>query len=239
MRIRMQASPPPLYLLATEPVRAAFEYARMRFAPFDATTRGEDHPVVIFPGLATDRRFTAPLARHCERLGCTAYDWGRGYNRGPRGGVSRWLDALARDVRDMIAPHDGAATLIGWSLGGIYAREIAKRLGSDVRQVITIGTPIGRPEQTHAAWLYRLLNGRSPVVSARLLRELRSPPACRTTCIYSRTDGVVAWQACRHPPAANVENVEVESSHLGLVWHPEVLAIIAQRLSGQGTPSRS
>ena len=228
----MQASPPSLFLLATEPVRAALEYAQMRFTQNDTLPRVRDHPVVIFPGLATDSRFTAPLAKHCRSLGCTTYDWGRGYNRGPQGHVTRWLDALAKDVERLIAPHDAPATLIGWSLGGIYAREIAKRLPHRVRQVITIGTPVaGGAEQTHATWLYRLLNGRSPKVGARLLRELRTPPLCPTTSIYSRSDGIVAWQACQHPPAGNVENIEVQSSHLGLVWHREVLSIIADRLT--------
>jgi len=228
----MPSSAPSLSLLATEPVRAALEYARMRFMPRETLPRGEDHPVVIFPGLATDSRFTAPLARHCADLGYTTHDWGRGYNCGPDGDVDTWLDRLANDVALMIQSHRCTATLIGWSLGGIYAREIAKRLAGRVRQVITIGTPFGGgPEHTNVAWLYRLLNGETAVIEAGLARRLRTPPPVPTTSIYSRTDGIVAWQACRERGGQATENIEVDSSHLGLTWHPDVFAIIADRLS--------
>jgi pimeloyl-ACP methyl ester carboxylesterase len=212
-------------------MRAALEYARMRFMRRDALPRGDDHPVVIFPGLATDERFTAPLARHCADLGYTAHDWGRGLNTGPEGDVDAWLDDLAQDVQRM-AGKRATISLIGWSLGGIYAREIAKRLEDRVRQVITIGTPFaGTSEQTNARWLYVLLNGQAPVVDASLARRLRTPPPVPTSSIYSRSDGVVAWQSCRQTGDTHVENIEVESSHIGLVWHPEVLEIIADRLA--------
>ena len=223
---------PSLRLLATEPVRAAVEYARMRFMRREDLPTGDAHPVVIFPGLATDQRFTMPLARHCQELGYRTHDWGRGFNTGPEGDVDGWLDLLAADVDALIVDHAGKATLIGWSLGGIYAREIAKRLPRRVRQVISIGTPFaGTPEHTNVAWLYRLLNGNSAVLDPGLSRRLRAAPPMPTTSIYSRSDGVVAWQACRERPAEHAENIEVASSHIGLVWHPDVLAIVADRLS--------
>lgn len=228
----MSRSAPSLTLLATEPVRAAFEYARMCAMPRQDFPRGAHHPVVIFPGLATDKRFVAPLAVHCEALGYTTYDWGRGYNTGPDADLDVWIDALARDIHDLVSAHPEKVTLIGWSLGGIYAREVAKRLPMRVRQVITIGTPFaGDGRDTNVGWLYRLLTGQEPAMNPGLSRRLRNAPPVPSTSIYSRRDGVVAWRACRQASGPRSENIEVDSSHLGLTWHPDVLAIIADRLA--------
>jgi pimeloyl-ACP methyl ester carboxylesterase len=123
-------------------------------------------------------------------------------------------------------------TLIGWSLGGLYAREIAKALPHRVRQVITLGTPFARiANSTNVQWLFELLSGTSAAVDTALARRLAAAPPVPTTSIYSRSDGVVAWQACVAKPSPLAENVEVESSHLGLIWHPDVLRIVADRLA--------
>jgi pimeloyl-ACP methyl ester carboxylesterase len=118
-------------------------------------------------------------------------------------------------------------SLLGWSLGGIYAREVAKRLEGRVRQVITIGTPFGgAPEQNNLRWLFGAKE------HDHELAYLRNAPDVPTTSIFSRSDGVVAWQSCVHDGAQHqTENIEVEGSHCGLGWNPEVLSIIADRLS--------
>lgn len=228
---------PPLSLLATEPFRAAIEYTRMRFKRTSHRCSDDPHPVVIFPGLGTDERFVAPLIEHCRALGHPTYDWGRGLNKGPSGDVDLWLQELAREVHATTARHRKRISLIGWSLGGIYAREIAKQMRRRVRQVITIGSPFsGTPEQTNAARVYRWLNGASAPVDPALARRLRTPPPVPTTSIYSRSDGVVAWQSCLQHDETHVEHVEVDGSHLGLAWNPGVLEVVAQRLdvsSGQ------
>ncbi|HEX4882634.1 MAG TPA: alpha/beta fold hydrolase, partial [Casimicrobiaceae bacterium] len=223
---------PSLALLGVEPLRAAIEYAAMRVMARDALPRGDGHAVVVFPGLGAGARAMAPLQRHCAALGYVALDWGRGVNRGPDDDVEGWLARLADDVMRMVEEHPSPVTLLGWSLGGIYAREVAKRVPDRVRQVITIGTPLaGTPESTNAGWLYRLLKGRSHRVDASVVQALRVAPPVPTTSIYSRTDGVVPWQACRAAMGPCVENIEVKSSHLGLVCHPRVLGIVAERLA--------
>ncbi len=194
--------------------------------------------MVVFPGLATNGKSVAPLVEHCESLGYQAMDWGRGFNTGPDADIDRWLHELAADVRRLVgAMHSGsgsvAPTLIGWSLGGIYARELAKLPGMKVRQVITIGTPFnGHATQTNAGWLYKLLNGQSPDLTPGLRQRLQRPPAVRTTSIYSRSDGVVAWQACCHDGLHDhVQDVEVQSSHLGMGWNQAVLHAVRDCLS--------
>ncbi|HEV7914117.1 MAG TPA: alpha/beta fold hydrolase [Albitalea sp.] len=226
------APAPSIALLGLEPVRAALEYASMRLMSKSALPAGDGHPVVIFPGLATDKTSIGPLTNFLQQLQYSAFDWGRGFNTGPQGDVDAWLDTLAQHVLELTAGHAKRISLIGWSLGGIYARELAKKLPRRVRQVITIGTPFaGSAEQTHAGWVYRLVHGQKPVLDEALLRRLRTTPAQPTTSIYSRSDGIVAWQACLNPADAPLgENIEVEGSHCGLGWNPKVLAIIADRL---------
>jgi len=234
------ASRPSWVLLGTEPWRAAGEYVshRMQRALNEPAGGGDGHPVIVIPGLASDGNSVAPLVAHCRAMGFVAMDWGRGFNTGPGQDIDSWLQALAAELCENLrgaVNADGkpvAPTLIGWSLGGIYAREIAKLPGMRVRQVITIGTPFnGHVEQTHAGWLYKLLNGKSPALQQAEQQRLKRPPPVPTTSIYSRSDGVVAWQACRHDEQGiRVQDVEVEGSHLGMAWNPAVLRVVADRL---------
>jgi pimeloyl-ACP methyl ester carboxylesterase len=189
--------------------------------------------VIIFPGLGGSGASVAPLRRHCQTLGYAARDWGRGFNSGPGTNADSWLSALADHTADLLAPFDQSATLIGWSLGGLYAREVAKLLGPQVRQVVTIGTPFNaEADHTNVGWLFRLLSGTSAVLDPALSARLRRAPAVPTTSIFSRTDGVVAWQTCKHDaPSNRIEDVEVRSSHIGMGWNPDVLRIVADRLA--------
>jgi pimeloyl-ACP methyl ester carboxylesterase len=226
------AGAPAWRLLGAEPARALIEYAAMRFMNRAAMPRGDGHAVVIFPGLAANHHSVAPLRNFCEDLGYAAFDWGLGFNTGPQGDLEEWLDELARHVLELTRGHDAPISLIGWSLGGIYAREIAKKLAARVRQVITIGTPFaGAAEHTHAGGVYRLLSGQEPRLSPAMAKRLRTAPPAPTTSIFSRSDGVVAWQACiQEGDAPHTENIEVDGSHCGLGWNSQVLSVIADRL---------
>ena len=233
LNVTLPSRPPSLGLLGTEPIRAMFEYARLHLMSKKKLPRGDGEPVVIFPGLASDKRATAPLHDFCRGLGYTVYDWGRGLNVGPQGHVDRWLEHLAHDVHELTAHHRAPLNLVGWSLGGIYARELAKLMSDRVRQVITIGTPFaGGPQHTNVGWLYERLNGSRPAFDKRLLQRLRKAPEVPTTSIYSRGDGVVAWQACVQPGRArHVDNVEIDGSHVGMGWNPQALKVIAHKLA--------
>lgn len=233
MPARTPVGAPGWTLFGMEPLRAAMEYASMQMMDTASLPRGDGHPVVIFPGLAADQQSIRPLSGFCKRLGYTAYDWGRGLNTGPLGDVDAWLDELARHVSELVSAHREPVSLVGWSLGGIYAREVAKILGRRARQVVTIGTPVaGTVEQNNASWMYRLMNGQSPLLDEALLERLRTAPDVPTTSIFSRSDGVVAWQTCIQDDAGeHIENVEVDGSHCGLGWNPEVLWVVADRLS--------
>lgn len=223
---------PPLALLGAEPFRAAMEFARHRLVKSKGTKPGDGHPVIIFPGLGADGKSVATLRTHCRALGYDAFDWGQGFNTGPQGDFDVWLHALKSQVVDLLAGHTQPATLIGWSLGGLYAREIGKLMAPRIRQVITMGTPFNaHSDHTRVGWLFRLLSGSSTVIDPVLSQRLRTPPPMRTTSIYSRSDGVVAWQTCRHDKRTSlVQDIEVDSSHIGMGWNQDVLAAVTDRL---------
>ena len=231
---------PSLGLLCTEPFRAAKELARHAFGKSLEAEPGDGHPVVIFPGLATGGKSVATLRARCRELGYDAFDWGQGFNAGPQGDLDAWLHNLKSRVVDMLSGHTQPATLIGWSLGGLYAREIGKLIAPRVRQVITMGTPFNAAaDHTNVGWLFRLLSGNSAAIDPALSLRLRTPPPMRTTSIYSRSDGVVAWQTCRHHKrSALVHDIEVGGSHVGMNWNRDVLAVVADRLGQHSGPWR-
>jgi predicted alpha/beta hydrolase family esterase len=224
---------PSLALLTTEPCRAAFEFFSHALTKTPQQPHADGHPVIIFPGLASSGTAVLPLKRYCEALGYHAFDWGRGFNSGPKGDVDEWIHTLAEHTADLIAPLGRRATLIGWSLGGLYAREVAKLVGPQIRQVITIGTPFNTErDHSNVGWLFRLLSGTRPAFDAALSARLRTPPQVPTTSIFSRSDGVVAWQTCVHDVAfKQVEDIEVRGSHIGMGWNPAVLKVVADRLA--------
>jgi pimeloyl-ACP methyl ester carboxylesterase len=221
-------------LFGVEPWRAAFEYASHHISSVEAVpAKGDGHPVIIFPGMGTNGMAVAPLRRFCRSLGYEALDWGRGFNRGPQGDMDAWLAELEVHTTELLSGFAQSATFIGWSLGGIYARELSKTMGHRVRQVITIGTPFNaNADHTNVGWIFRLLSGSAPQFTEAMSARLRSAPAVPTTSIYSRSDGVVAWETCLHAgESPHVQDLEVRGSHVGLGWNRAVLRIVGDRLS--------
>lgn len=229
---------PSLTLL--EPFRAAMEFAFQQYATPSRAAPGDGHPVVIFPGLGADGTSVSILRAHCQELGYEAFDWGQGFNTGPRGELGAWLEGLAQEISGQLVKHEKPATLIGWSLGGLYARELGKLLAPQLRQVITIATPFNGSADDHSAgWLSSVLGGSAASIDPAWIERFRSPPPVRTTSIYSRSDGVVAWETCCHDKCSRlVEDIEVDGSHMGMGWNRDVLNIVADRLGQPAEPWR-
>lgn len=191
--------------------------------------RGDGQPVLVFPGLIASDSSTFLLRSLMQRLGYPAYGWNQGFNVGPRHGV---LAGCRERIEEIVDKHGRAVTLIGWSLGGIYAREMAKLLEREVRQVVTLGTPFaGNPRATNAYPLFQLLSGHKVHADETLLARLREAPNQPTSSIYSRSDGVVHWQCSVQHPAPHVENIELSASHFGMGFNPAVLYALADRLA--------
>lgn len=210
--------------------RAPFEYAASLAARpfFAALPSGDGHPVVVFPGFGASDRSTEPMRGFLRERGYTPYGWGLGTNRGPS---AERLAACAGLVRDVAQRHGTQASLVGWSLGGVYARELAKALAPQVRCVVTLGSPFaGDPRSTSVARLYEALTGRPMRDDPERVERLRRAPPVPTTSIYSRSDGVVPWQISLNEDLPHTENVRIESSHIGMGVHPMALLVIADRL---------
>jgi hypothetical protein len=228
-------------LLALEPLRAISDYVAGQTGPVEPLPRGDGHPVLVFPGLGASGAATAVLRERLQQLGYEVYDWEQGVNKWPDAGFDQWLWLLGEHLERIHARHGRSVSLIGWSLGGIYARELARKYPQLVRQVITLATPfMGRPDSTHPGWLLTLLNGGAAPVGDALLERFRIDPPVPSASVYSRTDGVVAWQECVGMESPRHRNIEVNGvSHMGMVHHPQVLRIVANLLcnrDGKMTP---
>lgn len=232
--------PPNALLLAME-FRAFWEFGAVvpAWPALRRAPRGDGHPVIVFPGLAATDGSTFPLRRYLDTLNYDTSGWNQGPNFGARAGV---LESCKRQVMDAVQQSGQKASLIGWSLGGVYARELAKLLPDQVRSVITLGTPFsGTPRSTNAWRIYELTSGRR-VEHESGRYDLPAAPPVPTTSLYSRTDGIVAWQGSLQAPCArnpHTENVEVLASHIGIGLNPAAWWVVADRLAqpeGQWKP---
>lgn len=230
-------NPPPKILLFLEVVRSAFEYTQSLLLTLPLqyiSPKGDGHPVIILPGLGTADGSTHYLRNFLSRLGYNVYPWGMGRNLGPRGGLDKLTDSIAKRIKEISDENNGATvSVIGWSLGGIYAREVAKKCPHLVRQVITLGTPFkGNPKSTNATKLYELLSKDKSHYDPEIINKISCRPDVPFTSIYSKTDGVVSWKSSLEEVTPISENIEVPgASHLGLGHNPISIHIIADRLS--------
>lgn len=192
--------------------------------------RGDGHPVLVLPGLMAGDLTTGPLRRFLADHGYAAYGWELGLNRGLRDGVET---AMQRRVDALHARHDGRkVSLVGWSLGGLYARQLAKAAPDKVRCVISLGSPFaGAPVSTNAWRVYELASGTRIDDPTQVDRQMAEAPPVPTTSIFSRSDGVCAWQGCLNEEGPLAENIEVDASHCGLAHHPAAVYAIADRLA--------
>lgn len=171
----------------------------------------------------------APLRRYLATVGHHPYDWGLGRNETRHFESSQGkLVAKVEQLREL---HGDTIDLIGWSLGGMLARAAARSIPDSIGQVITYGTPVvGGPRYTIMA------NSFSPQDIERIEQRIderrrSSPLTVPVTAIYSRNDGVVAWEACIDPDGDSIDHIEVTSSHLGMNLDPDVWTTICECLS--------
>ena len=224
-------APPPLLLKLFEPGRAMLELGAtlaawpllLQYAP-----RGDGHPVLVLPGLIATDGSTMLLRRYLSGLGHDVHGWGLGRNLGPRQGV---VESLLGRVETLQARHGRSVSLVGWSLGGVYARLLASRRPDLVRSVIMLGSPItGGAAGTNAQRLYRWVS-RNARTDPQTAEALRRAPAVPSTSIWSRSDGIVSWRSSEQAAGPAAENIEVVASHVGLGAHPAVLYAVADRLA--------
>ena len=225
-------SGPSIGLLLTEPVRGLAGFAVMPLAAawLSSAPRGDGHGVLVVPGLLASDMSTSVLRRFVRRLGYRAVGWNLGRNRGP---TERVIGELPRELASLAERTGGAVSVIGWSLGGIYARELARRQPEQVRQVITLGSPFALTDarQSHADRAYRRRAHLHATQGLPTPEEVAQPIGVPSTAVYSRYDGIVAWRACICQETELHENVEVRCAHLGFGTDPATLWLVADRLA--------
>ncbi|MEQ1866350.1 MAG: hypothetical protein ABL996_17060 [Micropepsaceae bacterium] len=224
-----EIKPPSRRLLLLEPRGLMDIPALLAAAPFLLTApRGKKHGVIVLPGFGADDNSTILIRRYLTMLGYDAHGWKRGRNV-RRPGAD--LPAVIEQIKALEAKHRLPVSLIGWSRGGIMAREIARVVPDSVRMVITLGSPFADPTANNVGMIWTLLTGEEVPRNPARMKELAKPIPVPATAIYTRADGVVAWRACLEQEGPRAENIEVRSTHIGLGFHAPALWAIADRLA--------
>ena len=230
--------PPSWLLTAGEVVRFPGEYAAslvvdslLARLPGGVEQLGGGRPVLVLPGFGATDLATGRLRGHLDQRGWTTYAWGVGPNHGLTDQV---LDGALARFDKVYAAEGQPVDVVGWSFGGLLARWLAHQRPTQVRSVVTLGSP-WRPEGEHTRTTplferSRRTHGLSERAE-KVIDELRGPLPVPTTAIWSKTDGIVPWRGCRVEESAHARNVSVHSSHLGLASNPFALAALTHALS--------
>ena len=195
--------------------------------------RGDGSEVVVVPGFGADDLSTWPLRRFLAARGHAARGWGLGANRAE---VPDSIAAVGPAVRASAERSGTRLALVGWSLGGYIAREVARDHPDAVRRVVTFGSPvIGGPKYTTASALAGVRGWDLDEIEAWVEERKRIPLRVPVTAIYSRRDGVVAWRACVDSEGDGpIDHVEVDATHVGLGFSADVFRLVARRLAEPG-----
>jgi pimeloyl-ACP methyl ester carboxylesterase len=236
-----QAARPPSRVWTLAEGRAFFELGAFYLTRpiLSHLPRGDGHAVKVLPGFMASNNSTAPMRKLFSDLGYAAHGWDSGRNVRVDNALIARLEAQLERLNDETGRK---VSLIGWSLGGVLARELAKAHPDRVRLVISLGSPISDDrDHTNASRLFELLNGKEPepMRNGRFIGLDKAPPV-PTTSILTKTDGIVHWRgSVQKPEPTPSENIEVYASHCGLGVNPSVMVAIADRLAqpeGQWAP---
>lgn len=205
------------------PLRPGMVVIALKAAPL-----GDGHPVIVVPSFLRGDGHTAPLRRFLASCGYAVEGWGLGTNLGPTAAALDGIETLLGAVHRR---HGRKVTLIGHSLGGVIARELAKQHPDQVRQLLVLASPIRLPTASPLEPVYKLLARWHSVDPAGSAAEFNTPPDVPVTAIYTKSDGIVAWQSCREIEGACRESIEIRGAHGTMVRSLAAWRIIADRLA--------
>lgn len=206
---------------------AAFYAARSRLKKLP---KGDGHPVLVVPGFLSNDGATLLLRKLLRDLGYRTYGWGQGANHNINDEVIDRVTAKLKRV--YVRNGHRKVSLIGWSLGGVVARELAKQNPDIVRGVITLGSPVsGQFEHTPAYKIYKSMNGNPSDEDLEFYLTIKDPPPVPSTSVYSKSDGIIAWQHSLQIETPIAENIEINVGHFGMAVSPIVMKILANRLA--------
>ncbi len=190
--------------------------------------KGDGHPIIVLPPFGAADQFTVGLRRFLGNRGYDVHPWGHPEVLG----LHRLVHVAADRVHEVSDERGQPVTLIGHSLGGVYAREVARFTPERVRFVVTLGSPINDLKANHVWPMFEAASGtRVSSLPADFAARMAEAPPVPTTSIFSKSDGVVAWRSCLDRSTGPVENVEVVGSHIGLPSNPMAIYVVADRLA--------
>jgi pimeloyl-ACP methyl ester carboxylesterase len=182
---------------------------------------------MMLPGFGTHPLRMRYMAKQLERAGHTVKRWGLGWNLGPTEQNFALLEARIRQIRER---YGQKVVLVGWSLGGVFARELAKLNPDLVAKVVTMGTPFSGTLYANNAWrIYQLITGHSveqPPVEA----QVPVKPPVETVALWSPRDGVVAPRSACGRPGERDRAIALRCTHLGFANSPEAIRAVAEEL---------
>ncbi len=224
------ARPPHWRLLLAElRTLAAWILARLRPRLFAVPQIGDGQPVITIPGFMASDMAMRQMRSNLRAAGFRAYGWGQGRNRGVTADILQRLDAR---VDEIIAREGRVPALVGWSLGGLYAREYAKHHPHKVARVVTMGSPFSGSRRANHAWrLYRMIAGHDVDAPPLALHPAPKPPV-PTIALWSPHDGVVAAPCARGLPHESDRSIAIACRHIAFVISPvATLAVIDSLVS--------
>ncbi|MDX1958021.1 MAG: hypothetical protein SFU98_05580 [Leptospiraceae bacterium] len=199
------------------------------FPKINSLLKGNGEKILVIPGYNADDNFLYPMRYFLNKLGYNSKGWELGRNEGD---VPLLLKILNEKIYSEFNIHKEKISIIGWSLGGYLAREIARDNPSLVNKVITLGSPIvGGPKYTSISKQY--MEGRIDLdeLEKEIDQRYEVPIPNPILVIYSKSDNIVSWNACIDVYSPNVIHKEVNSTHIGLIVNTEVYKSIAEFLS--------
>jgi pimeloyl-ACP methyl ester carboxylesterase len=223
-----QSRRPPLRRTAAEAGALILPAPRL---PVDSLARevpkGDGHAILVLPGMLRGDAYTADVCQFLTAIGYTAWSWNLGTNIGP----TKWLlDGASKRLIELSDAY-GPVSLLGFSMGGLFARYLASRMPDRVRQVITVCSPIHEPARNFWLPLQPLLGFWPSVDLAALAREIARPLPVPGTFLFSRADGLVNYAACLDAAAPAADNIEISGPHVLVARNPDVMTIVARRLA--------
>ncbi len=242
--------PPTTSKLIWEFPKASYELMQLRNKKWKETLQkahpGDGHAVMTVPGFGGGDGSMLFLRRYLSKLGYRAEPWGLGSNL-PKGRITHMdqimeycaqvENAIANNAERIANETGEKVSLIGWSLGGVFANALAQTRPDIFRQVITLGSPLGDPRGTSTWNILKRMNrsdvpdDMQDVTQWMTRKDQLGDRQVRTTVLYSLTDGAVSKGSAVIEDHHLVENIEVKSSHVGFAHNPLVYWVIADRLS--------
>lgn len=222
-----EAHRPPLKLFLAEAGYVIDPVLRAMRGPIPIARSANPRVVLLLPGFAASERRMRYMAQQLERAGHKVKRWGLGFNLGP---TEENLDQLAERLRDIHARHGQAVYLVGWSLGGLFAREMAHRHPECVAKVVTMGTPFGHTPWSNNIWrAYQFVAGHR-VETPPVPVNRREKPPVETVALWSPRDGVISARSASGAPGERDRAVALRCSHLGFCTDPGAIRAVLREL---------